>query len=229
MRNFYYVNSTEFENQDDPFLVMDAQELEPAKAKNLFPLRIELKARLSFEPILLRPIIQMKKTPQHPPLSGAVLYQTKSFFKSVSISLYPAGWSEFEQNIESFEESSSYCLDFSSSVFTKHFSFTKDSCVLSPNSAALPCGVLECKDPKDCMQWYCLPRTAGLCTALDWRSGQEFYGANKVASLKQTIECGEVNCYLLYNDYKQLYRSLHYNLKNNDLWIKFMIVKRSED
>ncbi|PPE03522.1 hypothetical protein [Holospora curviuscula] len=228
MKDFYYVNSTVFENQDDPFLVLDCQELEQIKVPDLFPLRIELKAHLEFEAIALRPVIQMQRDPQEPPLTGAVLYQTETFFKSVSLILHDVGWSEFEQHLEAFEENPYYRLDPASCRFIQEFPFTKKHCVLNSYSFPLPCGIKKCIDPKDCILWYCLPRTAGSCTALDWCSSLEYNSADTVPSLKENIEQGEVFCNLVYQTYYQQYRSQRYHFKNNDLWITFIGIHSSE-
>ncbi|ETZ07133.1 hypothetical protein P618_200676 [Holospora obtusa F1] len=228
MKDFYYVHSTEFENQDDPFLVLDSQEPESVRVTDLFPLRIELKAFLSFEPILARPVIQIQKSSYHPPLRGAVLYQSKNFFKSVSVMLCPIGWSEFEKNMELFEDSSNYRLDLSSPAFIQDFVFTQDSCVLNPRCSPLPCGVEKCTDPKDCMQWYCFPETSDEDTVLDWSPGQKIYGPNKILSLKQCIERGDVFCHLVYKNYRKSYRSQCYFFKNNELWISFSIIEISD-
>ena len=230
MKEFYYLHSTEFENQDDPFLVLNSQELERVKAPDLFPLRIELKARLHFEPITLRPVIQMQRHPQEDALTGAVLYQSRTFFKSVSLLLCALGWSEFEQNLEVFEESPYYQLDPCSRVFTYNFPFTEKSCVLNQYSSPLPCGSVECKDPKDCILWYCLPRTSGTRTVLDWCSSLEYPNASqKIPSLKEIIERGEVFCNLVYKNYQQRYRSQRYYLKEHDLWISFIVINQSEN
>lgn len=221
-----YVPSTEFENQDDPFLYLDSGEQERIIDPILFPNNIELKGKIRFDPIESRPRIKFSRNASDAPLFFT-MYQSRRFYKRAYLTLEPVGWSQFEDTLEPFQNNFSYSLISKSCVYSCEFQHIHNHCTFSANTL-LPCGVPETQNPAECILWYFIPTLSGIKKITpQWKSCAQYDPESSHYPLHTAIYQKEILCQLKHGPHIKDYRSTAYKLKDNTLWITFISVKDS--